>query len=141
MARLAGRGEDPIARDLIGEARTLSLVRSALDERLGEGMRSGGLSDQGSAIGRLFSCLAMTRTTTIQFELAGTLGGAWAEDDGALVECGTDFLMRQAGSIGGGTTEMARNVISERVLGMPRELSLDRNIAFRDVQRGPTSRS
>ena len=30
---------------------------------------------------------------------------------------GTDFLMRQVSCIGGGTTEMARNVVSERVLG------------------------
>ena len=45
------------------------------------------------------------------------------------------FLMRQAGSIGGGTTEMARNVISERVLGMPRERRLDKDVPFRDVPR------
>jgi hypothetical protein len=31
--------------------------------------------------------------------------------------------------------EMARNVISERVLGMPRERTLDRDIPFREVQR------
>jgi len=31
---------------------------------------------------------------------------------------------------------MARNVISERVLGMPREAALDRDVAFRDVPRG-----
>ena len=47
--------------------------------------------------------------------------------------------MRQASSIGGGTTEMARNVVSERVLGMPREPSLDRDVAFRDVPRGPST--
>ena len=35
---------------------------------------------------------------------------------------------------------MARNVISERVLGMPRERSIDRDVAFRDVPRGPTGR-
>ena len=34
---------------------------------------------------------------------------------------------------------MARNVISERVLGMPRERSADREIAFRDVPRGPSA--
>ena len=46
-----------------------------------------------------------------------------------------NFLMRQAGSIGGGTVEMARNVISERVLDMPRERTLDRDVPFRDVPR------
>jgi hypothetical protein len=49
------------------------------------------------------------------------------------------FLMRQSGTIGGGTTEMARNNVSERVLGMPREVTHDRNLAFRDVPKGPPS--
>ena len=30
---------------------------------------------------------------------------------------------------------MAANVVSERVLGMPRERTLDRDVAFRDVPR------
>jgi hypothetical protein len=50
-----------------------------------------------------------------------------------------NFLMRQAGSIGGGTTEMARNVISERVLGMPRERRLDKDVPFREVPRSPSA--
>ena len=49
--------------------------------------------------------------------------------------------MRQAACIGGGTTEMARNVISERVLGMPRERTVDRDVAFRDVPKGPAGQS
>ena len=48
--------------------------------------------------------------------------------------------MRQTSCIGGGTTEMARNVISERVLGMPRERSHDPSLPFRDIPRGAPTR-
>ena len=47
--------------------------------------------------------------------------------------------MRQAICIGGGTAEMAMNVISERVLKMPRDATPDRDLPFRDVPRNRTS--
>ena len=55
-------------------------------------------------------------------------------DDIAAI--GEQFIMRQAACIGGGTVEMARNAIAERLLGMPRELATDRGIPFRDVVQG-----
>ncbi len=78
--------------------------------------------------------------TSIAFELAGSSATAWDDTDGAAAEIGNDYLLRQVSTLGGGTTEMARNVISERVLGMPRELSYDRNTPFRDVPKGPPSK-
>jgi alkylation response protein AidB-like acyl-CoA dehydrogenase len=137
IARAGGRLEDPQVRDLVGEACTLQMVGAELQRRLAAGMGSGAMSDQSAAIGRLYSGVASARTTSIGFELAGAGGGAWTDDDGAIADCGTDYLMRQVSCIGGGTTEMARNVISERVLGMPRERTLDRDVAFRDVPRSP----
>jgi hypothetical protein len=50
-------------------------------------------------------------------------------------EAGVGYLVRQTACIGGGTTQMARNVISERLLGMPREARADDG-PFRDVPRG-----
>ncbi len=135
IARDASRLADPAARDLVGEARMLDLVREALQRRIAEGVATGTLPDQSAAIGRLFGAVAATRASTIALELAGPAAAAWTEADGALADCGTDFLMRQATAIGGGTSEMARNVISERVLGMPREPAADRDVAFRDVPR------
>ena len=88
-------------------------------------------------IGRLFHGVAATRRVSIEFELAGGLGAAWTADDGPASNAGNDFLMRQVACIGGGTTEISRNVVSERVLGMPREASGDKGVPFRDVPRGP----
>jgi len=136
VAADAGRLHDPRVRDLIGEARMLDLVGRSLARRLHDGIASGEMSDQSGAIGRLFTATAAARRTSIAFEIAGEGGGTWSTDDGDVADCGTDFLMRQVSCIGGGTTEMARNVISERVLGMPREQALDRGVAFRDVPRG-----
>jgi len=135
IAREAGRTDDPHAQDLVGEARMLEIVMGVLEGRLATGIASGALPAQSAAIGRLFHGMATTRSSTIAFDLAGSTGIAWVDDDGHRGECGNGFLIRQIGCIGGGTTEMARNVISERVLGMPREARLDRDAAFRDTPR------
>jgi alkylation response protein AidB-like acyl-CoA dehydrogenase len=141
VARAAGQLDDPCIRDLVGQARMLRVVDRELKRRIGEGIAARAISDQASAIGRLFAGFVSSRTATLAFEVAGAAGAAWTEDDGTVADRGTDFLMRQTSCIGGGTTEMARNVVSERVLGMPRERTLDRDVPFRDVPRSASPRS
>jgi alkylation response protein AidB-like acyl-CoA dehydrogenase len=140
IARAAGRDKDPKVREMVGEGRMLALVQRHLQAHLAQGIRAGKMVDQSAAIGRLFHGKANEREATLALEIAGSIGAAWDEGDGEAAGAGVGFLVRQAGSIGGGTTEMARNVISERVLGMPRELTHARDLAFRDVPRSRPNR-
>jgi alkylation response protein AidB-like acyl-CoA dehydrogenase len=136
LAREVGHLDDPRVRDLVGEAHMLNRVSMATLERLSAGIRVGALPDQSASIGRLLTGTFGARSTDIAYELAEADAVAWSDDDGPIEGLGVDQLMRQVGSIGGGTTEMARNVIAERVLGMPRERRMDKGVAFRDVPRG-----
>lgn len=141
LARQVGRASDATAADLIGEARALELAHEGLMRRIATGLATGTMSEHAVAIGRLSAGTSSARRATIAFEVAGEGAVAWSDGEGDLAFVGDDYLLRQTSSIGGGTTEMARNVIAERVLGMPREQAADRGIAFRDVPRGRTERT
>jgi hypothetical protein len=73
------------------------------------------------------------RLASIALEIAGDRAVAWNDDD-PTGELGVAYLGRQGPCIGGGTTEITRNIISERVLGMPREPAEDLDRPFRDVR-------
>ena len=151
LAREQGTLEDPRTLELIGEARALSLVGDALVRSVTRKMRSGELPHHAASMLRLFGGVSTARRATIGFELAGAAGVVWPADpkpgepapgegEGSQgAQAGVGYLVRQAACIGGGTTEMARNVISERLLGMPREARSDDG-PFRDVRRSAGSR-
>ncbi len=143
LLRLAeGNGTigDPRVRDLIGEAVTLTRANAELSRRIAEGMGAGVFPDSVAAITRLMGGVVGVRRNTISTEIAGPAVAASIEGDPGH-GVGVGWLVRQSACIGGGTTEMARNNISERVLGMPRELTHDKNMPYRDVPKGPPAKS
>lgn len=135
-ARRLGTIDDSGTRALIGEARTGALVQRALVESVTRGMATGRLPHHAAAMTRLFGGTANARLAAIATELYGDAGVVWSPDEETSAQVGLGYLIRQAACIGGGTTEMARNVIAERLLGLPREHRADAG-AFRDVPRGP----
>jgi alkylation response protein AidB-like acyl-CoA dehydrogenase len=138
LARSTGKMGDPRARQLVGEAVALGKVQEALGPRMMTGIGTGKLHNTAAALLRLYRGLAATRMSDIGLELAGSRATVWRPEEEGLGDQGMDYLMRQAICIGGGTTEMARNVIADRLIGMPREITPDRDRPFRDVPKNAT---
>ena len=139
VVRAGGLAADAHARRLVAEAHIRRLVGGQLVRRISQGMSVGKLPPPAGSILKLFGATAAMRRCEIGLELAGPAGAAWppGEETGArrLAEA---TLWRQSASLGGGSNEIQRNIISERVLGMPREYAADRDVPYREVRRGGT---
>ena len=70
-------------------------------------------------------------------------GAASATFDEAYTPQDGDWQGRYLGipglRIAGGTDEVLRNIIAERVLQLPPEVRLDKGLAFKDIPTGPPS--
>jgi alkylation response protein AidB-like acyl-CoA dehydrogenase len=133
LARATGQADDPIVRQLVAEAMVNDRVFKQLTERVTTGLRSGHFTAPAGALPRLYAATNSERHYDIGLEIAGPAAGAWADGDPAG-RWGGLYLSRQSNSLGGGSNEMQRNIISERVLGMPREFAADRDKPFDEVR-------
>ncbi|MFI1293304.1 acyl-CoA dehydrogenase family protein [Streptomyces sp. NPDC020792] len=132
IAREAGRSDEPRVREMIGEAHAMKRVQQQLIQRVNVGMSEGLMQPPAGSLMRLFRAETGWRTDDLAVQIAGAVG---ITGDAGAGRVGDNFLMRQGSSLGGGSTEMARNIISERILGMPREYAADRDKPFSEVKR------
>ena len=142
LARDTGQTGDPVVRQLLAEARVNDRVQNQLVERVSKGIRTGAMPGPAGALTRLYAATNSERRFDIGLEIAGSAAGAWVGGDPAG-SAAVAYLSRQSNSLGGGSNEMQRNIISERVLGMPREFAADRDLPFDQVRhnRSPQRRS
>jgi alkylation response protein AidB-like acyl-CoA dehydrogenase len=75
----------------------------------------------------------------IGMELGGSQALLWQPDDAEATTPSINYLNGRLMAIAGGTNEMQRNGIGERILGLPREPSFDSTKPFRDVVRDAES--
>ncbi|MEW2480474.1 acyl-CoA dehydrogenase family protein [Mycobacterium sp. NPDC049093] len=140
LAEATGQGDDARVQDLAGRALVRRIVKKQLIDHVGKAIGNGSLPPNAGTLIRLFHAETTELEVDTALAIAGTAGVVDEGSDDApelagLMEIGVRYLSRQTGSLGGGSSEMARNVIGERILGFPRELAADRGVPFNQVKR------
>ncbi len=139
-AAAAGVWDDPVVRQEVAQCHADTVVSVQLAARVAAGMRSGHFAGPAGSMLKLFTADLHLRRTALHVELDGAGMAGWSPTDDDARSRAMTWLTRQGTSIMGGTNEIQRNIISERVLGMPREHAPDKDIPFDQVRTNQAGR-
>ena len=144
IARTRGRTADPLVRQelarnyIAAEVSRISMLRI---QAAAEATRSKGSMLQAAptmSIQKLAASISLHRLGRAALDFQGPYGmlagDAALFDDRAFEIVATAYMI----SIGGGTDQIQRNIIGERVLGLPGEPRVDKNVPFRELTTSGT---
>jgi alkylation response protein AidB-like acyl-CoA dehydrogenase len=134
LAEQTGQAGDPHVRQLVAEAYVNAKVGGQAGPRVVTAMRKGLVPPAASSILKLINSNNAIRRSDISMELVGTSAVAWKPEDTASRNRGIGYLSRQSAALVSGTSEIQRNIISERVLDLPREPAPDRDAPFNQLR-------
>ena len=124
--------------DLWGKAEILRLTNQRAKV-----MAKSGDAGPGGSIGKLFSAELNQKIFELCIELEGAEGmlhangypmirSEEAHNSGSI---SGQFLRSRANTIEGGTSEIMRNILGERVLGLPGDVRVDKDVPWSDIPR------
>ena len=121
IAKAEGRHEDPVFMDKFAALRIKLMAQSAMFWHAVDIVKSGKPLGPDSSTMKLVATDNLQAATDLLIEVAGAHGA-----DLARVDCGTEgidvtqiFLQSRRATIYGGSSEIQRNVLAKRVLGLP----------------------
>jgi len=136
VVAMAGVGElDAISRDRLATAHTADRLLQLTARRARAAAAAGRPAGPEGSISKIAKASTNQRLQELALDLLGADATAWPVGDGEAQEWITQFLRTRANSIEGGTSEIQRNIVGERVLGLPREPDAFKGAPWRTVPR------
>ena len=135
-ASIAGVSDDPLIRQAVAGVLARQQASRWTAERARAARVAGQRPGAEGSIGKLAASELARESARAHSAIAGPaglLGGPQSRLDGVVAEV---LLSVPAQSIAGGTDEIQRNILAERILGLPREQAPDRGRPFRDTGAG-----
>ena len=133
LARKFGKNEDPLVRQAIAKVVTSEALLRYLGMRSRTALSKGVQPGPEGSVMKLIVGLHLTAVADAALEIEGP-AGMLADDD---APSGGDWQQARINTwmtrIGGGTDEVQHNVLAERILGLPREMQVDKDTPFRDL--------
>jgi alkylation response protein AidB-like acyl-CoA dehydrogenase len=126
--------DDPIVRQALARFYTEQRARELTTMRAAAARRAGQPGPEGS-VNKVVNAELNQRRFAWQVNVHGMRAVAWEPGDSEAEGWAHAFLRSRANTIEGGTSEVLRNQIGERILGLPRDEEPDKGIAWKDSKR------
>jgi alkylation response protein AidB-like acyl-CoA dehydrogenase len=139
-ARRRGVAADPVVRQGIVDVLVRERILGYVGQRIRAAVLAGRDPGPEGSIAKLAGSTLMRRVADLGVAISGPAGIAWPAGDDRGDRWAMAVLGAPGGAIAGGTSEVMKNIIGERVLGLPKEPQVDRDVPFRDLLVG-TQRS
>jgi alkylation response protein AidB-like acyl-CoA dehydrogenase len=126
---------DPVLRQRLVSAYMEDRIAQLTNQRAAARRRAGQPAGPEASITKLFFSEHSKRLQNLVVDLEGPAAVAWTEGDRWLASNSWAFLRAQSKTIAGGTSEIQRDILAERVLGLPKEPAVDRDVPWSEVRR------
>jgi alkylation response protein AidB-like acyl-CoA dehydrogenase len=136
LARGTGRDRDPVVRDRIMRVLSEERIRDWTNQRTRAQVKAGRAPGPESSVGKVHQGELNQRIQLVATDLLGADALAWPTDEERMLPLEVRGMLRsRANTIEGGTTEVNKNIVGERVLGLPREPDPWQGAPWREVPR------